>query len=253
MSDNSDYKKPHVKLFDLLPEVNQSATSKSILENVFDRFLTKPEFKYVDGYVGQGNSNALLQRQIQEPSPSRQAYQLQPLLRAAIGTVEHLASYKDILNELERYGIDIDRLPVWGNALQFNWAPPIDMDKLIHYRDYFWYDVANPTSQPDYITIKNIGTIAESRIQLYQNTLNEFGEEHTIIAMDASEQSFSISGNVAPVFISGYPFTTDSVTNADFINRWWTTQSSEYDAGTNITKIFRLLSMHFTVMSCLAG
>ena len=74
MSNKSDYNKPRTNIFDLLPEVLQSDTNRSVLENTFNRYLTKAETKHVNGFVGVGNPNALIDRQIVEPTPDRQAY-----------------------------------------------------------------------------------------------------------------------------------------------------------------------------------
>lgn len=160
MSDNSDYTKPRTNLFDLLPEVYQSDTNRSVFENLFNRFLTKQETKRVSGYIGDGNPNAVVKRQIQEFNVHRQAYQLQPILYRKIGSVEWMSSWKDILNEIERQGIDPELIQEWMSLLQFNWVPPVDIDKLIHYRDYYWYDEDNPNSSPQYITIRSRCTTA---------------------------------------------------------------------------------------------
>ena len=136
MADNSDYTKPYIKLFELLPEVYKSDTNKALFANLFGRYLTKQETERVAGYIGEGNPNAIVSRQIHEPTVHRQAFQLQPILYNKIGSVEWMASWKDILNEAERQGIDPELIQEWMSLLKFNWAPPIDIDKLIHFQDY---------------------------------------------------------------------------------------------------------------------
>ena len=98
MADNSDYNKPRTDLFELLPEVLRSDTNKAVFENIFNRSLTKTDLTLVDGFVGQGNPGAVIDRQINEQTPSRQAYQLQPILFNQIGDIDHMATYVDILN-----------------------------------------------------------------------------------------------------------------------------------------------------------
>ena len=155
MVKKSDYRDPRTNLFELLPEVFQSETNEAVFENTFNRFLSKPQIELVDGFAGAPLENAARQRQIQEPTPHRQAFQLQPLLFTQVGNINHLASYVDILNEVERLGIDSCRLPLWGNAVKVNWAPPIDIDKLVNFRDYWWFNGDDPTDPPQYITIEN--------------------------------------------------------------------------------------------------
>lgn len=235
--DNSDYTKPKTDLFKLLPTVHRSDVNKSVVSNVFNRFLTKPELEYVSGYVGQAGNEILYRSPIQEPTVGRQAFQLQPMLYTKIGTVEHMATYEDILNELIRLGVDTDRLPVWGNALQFNWVPPVDIDKLLHYQDYYWYDPENPASRPQYFTIRNQCNVAEARVYLYEQTLVEYGNEVTITGLNSAEQTFTLAGDVTELFVPGLTFYTTNSTNSELNDRWWVAESATYIPSTNETVV----------------
>ena len=120
---DSDYTKPFTDLFDLLPEVYRSDTNRALIRNVFNRYLTKPELTRVQGYIGQGNVNAITRRQIQEDTPHRQAYQLQPILFDKVGSVEYISSWKDLLNEATYLGVDENRFDEWGAATRFSSTP----------------------------------------------------------------------------------------------------------------------------------
>lgn len=235
MADNSDYKKPRTDLFKLLPSVFQSDANKGVFNNAFNRFLTKEELKRISGYAGQGNPNAVIKRQIVEQTPQRQAFQLQPLLYKKIGTVEHVDSYKDILDEITQLGVDTNRLPLWGNALKFNWAPPVDLDKLINYQNYYWYDSANPTSQPQYITIENKCAKAKAKVHQYNVTLDQYGHTFSITAITST--TFSIVGRFVDLFVNGFIFFTKNSTNTSINNRYWTTSSSSFNPISGITTI----------------
>lgn len=162
---NSDYIKPRTDLFKLLPAVLQTKVNKSIMDNVHNRFLTKTELVSATGSIGKRSPTVVSDNRLSEPTVSRQAWQLQPLLYTKIATAEHITGYHDVLNEANRLGIDVSRLPNWGNALKFNFAPPINIDKLINYQDYYWYDAVNRNSKPQYITIQNTCAVAENRQQ----------------------------------------------------------------------------------------
>lgn len=195
MTDNSDYTKPRTNLFDLLPEVYKSDTNRTVFENLFNRFLTKQETEKVSGYIGEGNPSAIVKRQIQEFDVHRQAYQLQPILHNKIGSVEWMSSWKDLLNEAERLGIDPEAVQDWLNLLKFNWAPPIDIDKLIHYRDYYWYDEDNPSSKPQYITIRSRCATATSYANFQESLVEEYGESFPVnraLAVDDLPSPFTI-------------------------------------------------------------
>ena len=187
MSDNSDYNKPRTNLFDLLPDTHKTDVNRSVFENLFNRFLTKSETEKVAGYIGKGNPNAITKRQIHEHTIHRQGYQLQPLLYKKIGSTEHISSWYDILNELDRLGVDIERLPEWLDLQQFNWVPPIDLDKFINYKDYYWYDKDNPVSRPDYITIRNKCKVLTAFASFQQDLIEEFGETVPVIRIEESD------------------------------------------------------------------
>lgn len=245
---NSDYTKPRHNIFELLPQVLQSDSNRSIFENSMNRYFTKTELLRVIGFIGQGNPNALIQNQIIEPSPHRQAYQLQPLMYNKIGTVEHISSSRDIYNELERLGIDIDRLKIWGNTTSFNWAPPIDFDKLLRFRDYYWVDTDNPGAPPQYFTIQNPCNRIDAKIDQYQITLDEFGEEQPITNIEVegspAVHSFTIAGNMSLIFTKGFLFKVRNSTNTTINDQFFVTISSEFVGSINSTKItFNYTSM----------
>lgn len=249
-NNNSDYTKKHIDLFDLLPEVYKSDTNKAIFKNLFDRFLSKQETRKVAGYIGEGNPNAVIRRQIEESTTHRQAFQLQPILYNKIGTTEHMASWKDIQNELTRLGIDIEQFDEWGELLQFNWVPPISIDKLVHYDEYYWYDEASPNSSPQYITVRNRCTDAQSNVDFWQSLIDLYGSEISIVDVQAVDYNFptydvteldstadtiTISGNATSnIAVGNFVVITNTVSN-DGTYRVITSPS--YSSSTNTTEL----------------
>ncbi len=234
MADNSDYTKPYTKLFELLPEVYKSDANKSLFANLFDRYLTKQETERVAGYVGEGNTNALISRQIHENDIHRQAYQLQPILYNKVGSVEWMASWKDILNEAERQGIEENRIQEWMALLKFNWAPPIDIDKLIHYQDYYWYDEDNAGSLPQYITIRSRCTTANAKVSFHQRLIDENGIKFEIIDLQKSTPSgeydiIVINGDYTYMFEPSSIFYVSGSTNNGLNKSILSTVISSYD------------------------
>jgi hypothetical protein len=83
-------------------------------------------------------------------------------------------SFQDFLNRLERMGVDIESFDKWGSSQQFNWYPPIDIDKIINYQNYYW----DGTDRPQYITIKNQkNKIAATYVEIKNHYLK--GWKHT--------------------------------------------------------------------------
>jgi len=151
---NSDHSGIRTNLLNFLPEVLSSETNKSIFETLFNRFFTKNDTKRVAGYIGSANGGTSLKRRIQENRTDaqqrahRQAFQLQPLMYSKIGSTEHIQSWVDCLNELKVIGINTDKFSEWGRLLSFNWVPPVDLDKIVNYGNYYWYDSRGVNSTP---------------------------------------------------------------------------------------------------------
>ena len=237
MANKSDYRDPRTNLFELLPEVLRSQTNEAVFEDVFNRYLSSEQIEQVDGYVGDPLPEGSIDRQIVEPTACRQAFQLQPLLFAKLGTVNHLASYDDILTELGRTGVSDCRLPLWGNALQFNWIPPIDLDKIVNFRDYWWYCPADPSAPPQYITIESPCQEATQKVDGYQLTLDTYGDEFDIVGLNTTDPSITIDGDITEVFTEGFVFFVKNSTNASIDVTFFTTVSSSYDGTADQTTI----------------
>lgn len=236
-NDKSDYNKLRTNLFNMLPEAFQSDVNLSVFENTLNRFLTKVETQRVSGIIGQTNPNAIVDRQIQEPTPHRQAFQLQPILYEKIGSVEHSASWEDSKNELERLGVVPDRNNVWGNAVQFNWAPPIDIDKLIHYQDYYWVDPLNPGSLPQYITIRNKCNVATAKVSYFDRLISDFGSTYDILIATPGDSSLVVAGDLTSFMVEGFLVFIKNSTNVDLNNSFQTVASSTFDVDTQRTTI----------------
>jgi len=187
VSNNSDYNKVRTRIDKLLPEPNQSEINESILENTINRMLSPKETTFVDGYVGQNNRQAINSRQIPESSIIRQANQLQPILSAKLGSEKKYLSWEDVINELTLQGVDMEKFSDWGSAEKFNWVPPIDIDKIINYRDYFWVDT-NANSQLEYITIKSHCSAAQAKVDGLNAMVERFGNNFEIIGNISSKE-----------------------------------------------------------------
>lgn len=156
----TDYKKGEVvDTSSLLPEYSRSRLWNGISKNILNRFLTKKNFEEVTGYVGRESTNTVLSR-ITEESEYLQKNQLQEVISATLGAETRFLTFQKFLNNLERDGVDLEKFDKWGKALQFNFLPPINIDKLINYQDYYWTDRDTP---PNYITIESQTTRSEAK------------------------------------------------------------------------------------------
>lgn len=177
----------------MLPETLKTETNDSFLNNVINRYLTKPEFVNTFGTIGRKSPRVVASSRVPEPTLHRQTYQLQPLIYKKIATVDNLMSYDDLLTKVSRLGVEKNRLPEWGNAQRFNYAPPIDYDKLINWDRYYWYDTETNNPTPQYVTIKNMCTVSTARLNTKQAMHNELIASGNATPSDISTSQAELS------------------------------------------------------------
>jgi len=233
MSNNSDYDLPRLNLFDLLPSVYQSNVNRSLLENLQNRFLTKKELVKVVGMIGRKLPSDVDINIIPESTDHRQAWQLQPAIYQKIATVNHIASYYDILQQAGRLGVDRERLPEWGNTRQFNFVPPVDLDKVVNFVNYYWYDPLNPNSTPQYITVQNQCTKSQA---ILNAVIEDVGGTlvHQIFAVNTATGDFKILNNFETAFPVGSTFNVEQSDNNDGS---YTVVSAIYDGENTLIRV----------------
>ena len=242
MSNNSDNTKPQIRLEDYLPEVYKSDINKTLSEMAFNRHLSKDDTTRVSGFVGTGNPNAITNRQIQEVATDsheqaqRQAFQLAPTMYSKVGTVERALSFRNFLTQLELQGVDISRLPLWANAEEFNWIPPINIDMLANYQNYFWLGT-DAADLPQYFTIENQCNKATDKVTAYQLLMEQRGLHFVIVEVDFINNVFVLQGNWTNIFVPDFGFNTNVSNTVNLENKYWTTSTAVYTGATDKTRI----------------
>lgn len=172
-------------------------------ETIFNRFLTKPDYQTVIGAIGDENLTSSI-RNILESSQFAQEHQLQPVLTATRGATESFLTWSDFVRKLEQQDVDVDSFDVWGAATQFNWVPPINLDKFINYKDYYWDANISNTAKPNYVTIENIATTRSATLQQMLKTASTVQYDGTLAkTYDYPTKNVSLYGNVASTYYSG--------------------------------------------------
>ena len=232
MADNSDYSKPRLNLIKFLEGTTfDTPVNRSLIENTYNRFLTKDETVESIGNVGIPDTAALIDHQLAEDTVHRQTYQLQPMIHQKVATIDNTMSFKDILSELERLGVDVGRLDKWADTEQFNFAPPVDLDKLVNFRDYYWFDEEEKSISPQYIVIKNPCTVLQNRLSQRQKDIAGAGNM-VIKGVDLLHNEFIVQNDITVLFPADTMF---DVTGADPINGLYTVASTRYvDEATRI-------------------
>ena len=126
----------------LLPEVFQTERNKKFLNATLDQWTQKGELEKISGFIGskKGPSFNAIENYLDEVNTDRTNYQLEPSVNYVKedGTVDYYSSYVDLVNQIEFLGgnkANHDRL---FNQQSHSWAPPVDVDPLVNYRNYYW-------------------------------------------------------------------------------------------------------------------
>lgn len=207
MADYSDNSENRINILKFLEGTTfDTDVNRSLVENTFNRFLTKDNTVESIGQVGLPNPAAIVDRQLKEDTVHRQTYQLQPLIHKRVATVDYTMSFKDLIAELTRLGVDANRLPEWANTEQFNFVPPVDLDKLINYRNYYWYDPQLEQNTPQYITIKTPCTAIAARVTQRNREIAGIGAKLPLAAIDLNTNEFAVTNTTQATFVVGSVF-----------------------------------------------
>lgn len=232
----SDHDKPFLDINKFIPEVYRSGVGTSVFDVAFNRHLTKDDTIRITGFVGDSNALASIDRRIKEETPHRRSFQLAPTMVATVGTEETALSFKAFQQQLALMGVDPDRIDQWGSTLQFNWVPPVNIDMLVNYQNYFWKP-ADPSAPPQYLTIENQCNKATSKVKSYENVIVQQGAHTTVTSIDHVKSELLVEQNRLGLFTPGFVFYTKGSSNANMQDKYWTIVSSSYDSAIGQTRI----------------
>ncbi|RYD53773.1 MAG: hypothetical protein EOP83_22940, partial [Verrucomicrobiaceae bacterium] len=126
-----------------LPQVNQTETLKKFFGATVDHAFQPGTQAQISGYIGQKPSyfDATKDFYIPEPNLARTAYQLDPAMASVApdGSISGLSFYDDLIKYLRtENAITTDHNRLFGDDF-YGWAPPIDIDKLQNFHQYYWF------------------------------------------------------------------------------------------------------------------
>lgn len=161
------------RTLDQLPQIFQTDKNKRFLTSTLDQLTQPGKLTKVDGYIGSKTSKVFksTDRYVKEGTADRQDYQLEPATTYVDkdGNVEFSCDYLDLINQVKTYGghtenstDDINHSRMFQGE-SYSFAPPIDLDKLVNFREYYWIpngpapvqaDITQPGGVSTY-TVKN--------------------------------------------------------------------------------------------------
>lgn len=126
----------------LLPQIFQTEKNKRFVTSTIDQLIEPSVLDRLSAFIGQRYRPSYRSSDLylDESTQQRQNYQLEPTItyRSDGNNVDFASQYIDAVNEIASQGgsgVKHDRL--WEQE-SYAYAPPVDPDKLVNYRQYYW-------------------------------------------------------------------------------------------------------------------
>ena len=145
----------------LLPKVFQTPANEKFMEAVVDPLIQPGVLQKVVGYIGRRHGKTYRGSDIYLDTDNtlRSRYQLEPgVVVKDNGNVTSFHDYLDFKNQLKFFGNNQDRDFLITNQEHYSWNPPIDWDKFVNYREYYWV----PSGPPPVTILGNRPTVTST-------------------------------------------------------------------------------------------
>lgn len=208
-------KRQSLDLNRLLPLHLQNETSRALVSNLFNRFVSEEQSVNVSGRIGQQVDG---DPQIKAANLERELNSLIPVLQYTAGTEDFVMTFEDIVNRARALGIDIGGMRSWMAEHPYNFVPPVSFDKLINYANYYWIQADNlrlpwnPDAVPEYYVISRPSPFSTQKLDVIMATTAPIKLTHanrnteTITVEFVSSTAFTVTGsqsNPNEIFVNG--------------------------------------------------
>jgi len=136
-----DSQLPIRRTVELLPQVFQTEANKKFLSAVLDPLVQPGVLQKTVGYVGRryGKTYNASDIYLDTDETLRSRYQLEPgVVITQNNTVTNFYDYLDFKNQIKFFGNKEEFDATITAQEHYSWNPPIDWDKFINYREYYW-------------------------------------------------------------------------------------------------------------------
>ncbi len=138
---------PVRKSVDLLPTVFSTPANEKFLSGILDPLIQPGLLEKTVGYIGRRYGRAYNGTDIylDNDNSLRSRYQLEPgVIFKADDAITNFYDYLDFKNQIKFFNNLSDRDDKITSQEHYTWDPPIDWDKFINYREYFWVPEGPP-------------------------------------------------------------------------------------------------------------
>ena len=134
---------PVRETYQLLPEIFKSSTNRKFLSATLDPLVQPGTLDRISGYIGRNYGRTYSSKDIyvDKEESLRHAYQLEPgvVVRDSENlSVKSFYDYIDVKSQLKFFNNNNERDDLTTSIRSYSWNPPIDWDKFINYREYYW-------------------------------------------------------------------------------------------------------------------
>lgn len=132
---------PIRKTVDLLPKIFQTDANAKFMGGVVDPLVQPGVLEKTVGYVGRRYGKTYNSKDVYLDTDNtlRSRYQLEPaVIIKKDNVITDFYDYLDLKNQLKFFGNNEERDDATVSQDHYSWNPPIDWDKFVNYREYFW-------------------------------------------------------------------------------------------------------------------
>ena len=131
---------------DLIPSQLRNQVNTPLLQNLFDRYLTKEESIPMYGHIGRKDVGNPQLPKIAEQTVDRSINSIIPVYSFKDGATDHHFTPYDLILKAKTMGISGD-LDKWLHSQGSNFLPPIDIDKFTNFYQYYWIGDSHTAKQ----------------------------------------------------------------------------------------------------------
>jgi hypothetical protein len=158
------------KTIELLPGQLQTETLSKVFSATVDHLFQPQSLEFLTGYVGRKPSwfDRSKDFYLSEPSKTREDYQLTPTIVSKdyqSGNITKALFYEDLLGQLRFQGALVDNHSRLFDQEYYSWCPPIDIDKLVNFTNYYWLP-----NGPDAVELLDTTDLANQAVGLENYT-----------------------------------------------------------------------------------
>ena len=139
---------PIRKTVELLPTVFQTSTNDKFMSGVIDPLVQPGVLEKTVGYIGRRYGKTFNGNDVYVGTDDtlRSRYQLEPgVVNKVHNVVEQFYDYLDFKNQLKFFGNNEERDDLITSQEHYSWNPPINWDKFVNYREYYWEPSGPPS------------------------------------------------------------------------------------------------------------